>query len=102
MRLVLAAFAVITVRERETDLGDDISASWKASGIPYAFAAGLSFALFFVFLNAADRESAVWPLLGTRGASVRAMAVIGSAGGRSTERAPASRAAMGSGGAAPR
>ena len=75
--VVLALVAVILVSsapppgdERDVELGQEIDPSWKESGVPYAFGAGLSFALFFVFLNAANTESAVWPLLGTRGASL--------------------------------
>jgi drug/metabolite transporter (DMT)-like permease len=75
--IVLALLSVVLVSsapppddERDVELGEDISKSWKDSGVPYALAAGLSFALFFVFLNAAGEDGAVWPLLGTRGTSL--------------------------------
>lgn len=74
--VVLALAAVILVSsahppdEEDVDLNEELSGPARSSGLPYAFGGGLSFALFFVFLNAADRESAVWPLLGTRGASL--------------------------------
>lgn len=74
--VALALLAVILVSsapppddERDVDLDEDISVP-RRSGVLYAFGAGLSFALFFVFLNAAGEDSAIWPLLGTRGASL--------------------------------
>jgi drug/metabolite transporter (DMT)-like permease len=75
--IILALLAVVLVSsapppadERDIELGESISKSWKDSGVPFALAAGISFALFFVFLDAAGTEGAVWPLLGTRGASL--------------------------------
>jgi drug/metabolite transporter (DMT)-like permease len=75
--IVLALIAVILVSsapppdtEQDVDLDQELSVSWRSSGVPYAFGAGLSFALFFVFLNAAGEANAMWPLLGTRGASL--------------------------------
>ena len=81
--VVLALVAVILVSsaappddEKDVALSEELSGPSQSSGVPFAFGAGLSFALFFVFLNAADRESAVWPLLGTRGASLLLVAVV--------------------------
>lgn len=75
--IALALVAVILVSsapppddETDVDLNEELSGPAPSSGVPYAFGAGLSFALFFVFLNSAGETSAVWPLLGTRGASL--------------------------------
>ena len=70
LSVILVSSAPPPADEADVALDQDISASWKASGVPYAFGAGLSFALFFVFLDAAGQESPVWPLLGTRGMSL--------------------------------
>lgn len=80
--IVLALLAVVLVSsapppadERDVEPGEDISRSWKDSGVPYALGAGLSLALFFVFLDAAGEDGAVWPLLGMRGASLLLVSV---------------------------
>jgi len=50
--------------------------SWKRSGVPYAFAAGTGFGLFFVFLDAAGDDAGVWPLVATRCSSLVLVAAI--------------------------
>ena len=67
--VILVSSAPPSDDEMDVELGQDVSAA-GGSGVPHAFAAGLSFALFFVFLDIAGEESGVWALLGTRGASL--------------------------------
>ncbi|MBW3595028.1 MAG: DMT family transporter [Actinobacteria bacterium] len=81
--VVLALASVVLVsstppRETEEDVGlvDDIDDSWRRSGVPYAFAAGTGFGLFFVFLDAAGNDTGVWPLVATRVSSLVLVGMI--------------------------
>lgn len=68
--VVLVSAAPPPGDETDVELGDDVPSLSSRTGIPYALGAGISFALFFVFLDAAGKESGVWPLIGTRGSSL--------------------------------
>lgn len=68
--VVLVSSAPPQASERDVELGDDVARSWTRSGVPYAFAAGTGFGLFFVFLDAAGSDTGVWPLVATRGSSL--------------------------------
>ena len=71
--VALALLSVILVSssppqdgESDVQLGDRVEPI--RSGVPHAFGAGTCFGLFFVFLDMTG--SNVWPLVGTRGASL--------------------------------
>ena len=74
--VVLVSSAPPPASEEDAELGDDIGRSWRSSGVPYAFAAGTGFGLFFVFLDAAGDDAGVWPLVGTRASSLLFVATI--------------------------
>ena len=74
--VVLVSSAPPSGAEEDVELGDDIGPSWKRSGVPYAFAAGTGFGLFFVFLDAAGNDAGVWPLVATRCSSLALVALI--------------------------
>ena len=70
--VVLALVAVVLVSSAPppTDEADVELTEEQSSGVSHAFAAGMSFGLFFVFLDLAGEGAGVWPLVGTRGASL--------------------------------
>ncbi|MGH2808898.1 MAG: EamA family transporter [Actinomycetota bacterium] len=61
--------------EADADLTADIP-RWKASGMPLAVGAGLSFGAFFILVERAGDDAAIWPLIGMRGASITLVAIV--------------------------
>lgn len=76
LSVVLVSSAPPADGETDVALEDDIAPSWKRSGVPFAFAAGTGFGLFFIFLDRAEAGSGVWPLVGTRASSLLLVAII--------------------------
>jgi uncharacterized membrane protein len=60
------------------------------SGIREAIGAGLGFGAFFILLSLAGDDSGLWPLIGTRGASLGSVTLIALSMGRSLLPAPGS------------
>ena len=60
------------------------------SGIREAIAAGVGFGAFFILLSLAGDDSGLWPLLGTRSASLGIVTLIALFAGRSLRPAPGS------------
>lgn len=77
--VVVALIAVVLVSsapppadERDVDLTERVA---QSSGVTHAFASGTNFGLFFVFLDRAGDDTGVWPLVGTRVASLALVAL---------------------------
>ncbi|HET7483434.1 MAG TPA: DMT family transporter, partial [Actinomycetota bacterium] len=49
---------------------EDLASESDTSGMWHALAAGLAFGAFFIFLDRAGDDTGMWPLVGTRGASL--------------------------------
>ena len=65
--VVLVSSAPPPAGEDDVDLDSDVA---RTGGVSHALAAGTCFGLFFVFLDRAGEDAGVWPLVGTRGASL--------------------------------
>lgn len=74
--VVLVSSAPPEESEEDVELGEDVTRSWTRSGVPYAFAAGTGFGLFFVFLDAAGSDTGVWPLVATRASSLILITIV--------------------------
>lgn len=71
--LALVAVALISSTPEAAHPGGvkgPLAARWREAGLLHAFAAGLGFGLFFIFLSEAGEDTGMWPLVGARIASI--------------------------------
>lgn len=85
--LALVAVALISSSPSDGVLvsarGSGLASRLRDAGLLHAFAAGLGFGFFFIFLSYAGDDTGMWPLVGARIASISVVAVAALAARRS-------------------
>lgn len=66
--MVLALVAIVLIALPSGDESSDLVGGWRA--VSYGAVAGVAFGLFGVFISRTSDASGLWPLVGSRGASV--------------------------------
>ncbi len=72
--MVLALVAIVVIALPAGDESSDLVGGWRS--LTYGAVAGVAFGLFGVFISRTSDASGLWPLVGSRGASVLILFVV--------------------------